>query len=65
MNFTITRLQAESLTIFLVQWLRATMPGLLAVRVTDGVVKVRDALGWRDVGMAVDYLQLARALGKI
>lgn len=65
MNFSINRLQAERLTRFLVRWLQATIPGLLAVRVADGVVKVRDSLGWRDVGPVADYLQIARALGKL
>lgn len=65
MQITITQQQAQRLTVFLKKWLQATMPGLLAVRVTGGVVAVRDALGWRDVGMAVDYLQIARALGKL
>lgn len=65
MNHPITRQQAERLTRFLVCWLRATVPGLLAVRVDLGIVKVRDSLGWRDVGPVADYLQVARALGQL
>lgn len=62
-----TQAQAAKLQAFLVDWLRAVVPGLQNVRVCrrDGTVKARDALGWRDVGTVFDFLSIARALGRI
>lgn len=55
---------AKRLHAFLITWLRATTPGMRALRVgSTGVVSVKDALGWRDVGHMNDWIPVARALG--
>lgn len=57
---------AKRLQGFLVGWLMNTVPGACQIRFdASGTVKVKDSLGWRDVGTVTDYLQVARALGAL
>lgn len=57
--------QVHQFTAFLVEWLRALIPGMKAVKVEGRRVSVKDAIGWRRVGTLDDYLPIARALGRI
>lgn len=57
---------AKRLHAFLVTWLRSTSPGMRDLRISStGVVAIKDALGWRDVGHMNDWIPVARALGAL
>lgn len=58
------------LAAFVRRWLMRVVPGLREIRIEHcaggrSMIRVRDTIGWRDVGPLKTYEQIARALGRI
>lgn len=58
--------QRRKLAEYISAWLAKCFPGhSRRILMPAGTVQVRDGFGWRDAGTLLDFLAVARALGRL